>query len=169
MLTVHFQVTVRCQHTTGKSLRQPVYKTLKDVWLQPDTIREPESAFTKMPLIKLCEYSATEQCFTLAKLFNCYYFFNTSCKFTVGSIFFSFMTDVAPALLLLALTCDLWQVAQTHPVKSTGQMSDTCVADAQALLKNITDTLLEVGLQNYMSLKSFACRTERCLRVHDLL
>ncbi|XP_047446507.1 uncharacterized protein zmp:0000001127 isoform X2 [Mugil cephalus] len=50
---------------------------------------------------------------------------------------------IAPALLLLALTCDVWQVGQTMPVDYKINMADSCIDHARALLVNITDTLSE--------------------------
>ncbi|KAM9349936.1 interleukin-12 subunit alpha-like [Symphorus nematophorus] len=48
---------------------------------------------------------------------------------------------ISPALLLLVLTCPLWQLSQSVPVMSKGPMTDTCVLYARTLLQNITDTL----------------------------
>ncbi|XP_070701815.1 interleukin-12 subunit alpha [Pempheris klunzingeri] len=47
----------------------------------------------------------------------------------------------APALLLLVLTCPLWQAGQSLPVMSKGPMTDSCVSYARTLLLNITDAL----------------------------
>ncbi|XP_071374643.1 interleukin-12 subunit alpha [Centroberyx affinis] len=53
-----------------------------------------------------------------------------------------------PALLLLVLTCPLWQVSQSSPVQPMrkGQVTDSCVFYAQSLLWNITDALTQNNL-----------------------
>uniref|UniRef100_A0A3Q2W9Y4 Interleukin-12 subunit alpha-like n=1 Tax=Haplochromis burtoni TaxID=8153 RepID=A0A3Q2W9Y4_HAPBU len=43
-----------------------------------------------------------------------------------------------PALLLLVLTCPLWQISQSVPLMG---MQDSCVLYARTLLQNITDVL----------------------------
>ncbi|CAK6969464.1 interleukin-12 subunit alpha-like [Scomber scombrus] len=49
-----------------------------------------------------------------------------------------------PALLLLVVSCPVWQVSQSLPVK--GPMKDSCVFYARTLLENITDTLTQNNL-----------------------
>ncbi|KAL3988463.1 hypothetical protein ACER0C_012781 [Sarotherodon galilaeus] len=46
-----------------------------------------------------------------------------------------------PALLLLVLTCPLWQVSQSVPLMAKEPMRDSCVLYARTLLQNITDVL----------------------------
>uniref|UniRef100_UPI0037E81607 interleukin-12 subunit alpha n=1 Tax=Semicossyphus pulcher TaxID=241346 RepID=UPI0037E81607 len=53
---------------------------------------------------------------------------------------------LSPALLLLVLTCPLWQVSQSMSVISKGPMTDSCVFYARTLLKNITETLTQENL-----------------------
>ncbi|XP_010751000.2 interleukin-12 subunit alpha [Larimichthys crocea] len=52
----------------------------------------------------------------------------------------------SPALLLLVLTCPLWQVSQSLPVMSNGQLTDSCGLYAKTLLQNITATLKQNNL-----------------------
>ncbi|XP_040911798.1 interleukin-12 subunit alpha [Toxotes jaculatrix] len=47
---------------------------------------------------------------------------------------------ITPALLLLVLSCPLWQVSQSLPVIK-GPMTDSCVIYAGTLLRNISDAL----------------------------
>uniref|UniRef100_A0A668VBS9 Zmp:0000001127 n=1 Tax=Oreochromis aureus TaxID=47969 RepID=A0A668VBS9_OREAU len=46
-----------------------------------------------------------------------------------------------PALLLLVLTCPLWQVSQSVPLMAKEPMRESCVLYARTLLQNITDVL----------------------------
>ncbi|XP_044222899.1 interleukin-12 subunit alpha, partial [Thunnus albacares] len=62
----------------------------------------------------------------------------------VGLYFLFFLPDFTPALLLLVLSCPVWQVSQSLPVK--GPMTDSCVIYARTLLENITDTLMQNNL-----------------------
>ncbi|KAM4552901.1 interleukin-12 subunit alpha [Odontesthes bonariensis] len=50
------------------------------------------------------------------------------------------------ALLLLALSCRLWQVSQSLPVMGKGPMTDSCTLYARTLLQNITDALAQTKL-----------------------
>ncbi|CAJ1072196.1 interleukin-12 subunit alpha [Xyrichtys novacula] len=50
------------------------------------------------------------------------------------------------ALMLLLLTCPLWQLSQSVPVMSKGQMTDSCVSYAQTLLQDIATTLTQTDL-----------------------
>ncbi|XP_047446506.1 uncharacterized protein zmp:0000001127 isoform X1 [Mugil cephalus] len=137
MLTVHFQVTVKSKHyrTQREIPASACIKHLRS--LSSDTTRDQQPT-TKMQLIKLCEYSVTEHCFILAKLL---YFVILAVNLLL--YLFLFIADIAPALLLLALTCDVWQVGQTMPVDYKINMADSCIDHARALLVNITDTLSE--------------------------
>uniref|UniRef100_A0A667X1B3 Uncharacterized LOC115374900 n=1 Tax=Myripristis murdjan TaxID=586833 RepID=A0A667X1B3_9TELE len=56
-------------------------------------------------------------------------------------------TYFTPALLLLVLTCPLWQVGHLSPVPlmHNTPITDSCVFYAKSLLWNITDTLKQVG------------------------
>uniref|UniRef100_A0A3Q3K6S8 Interleukin-12 subunit alpha n=1 Tax=Monopterus albus TaxID=43700 RepID=A0A3Q3K6S8_MONAL len=51
-----------------------------------------------------------------------------------------------PALLLVMLSCPLWQVSQALPVMTKGPMTDSCVVYARSLLQNITDALTQKNL-----------------------
>ncbi|XP_008290746.1 interleukin-12 subunit alpha [Stegastes partitus] len=44
-------------------------------------------------------------------------------------------------LLLLVLTCSVWEVSRSLPVKGKEPMTDSCVLNAQTLLRSITDVL----------------------------
>uniref|UniRef100_A0AAT9JIS0 Interleukin-12 subunit alpha n=1 Tax=Amphiprion clarkii TaxID=80970 RepID=A0AAT9JIS0_AMPCL len=46
-----------------------------------------------------------------------------------------------PALLLLVLTCSVWELSQSLPVKGKEPMTDSCVLYAQTLLRSITEVL----------------------------
>ncbi|XP_040000344.1 interleukin-12 subunit alpha-like [Xiphias gladius] len=52
----------------------------------------------------------------------------------------------APALLLLVLSCPLWQVSQSLPMMGKGPMTDSCVSYGRTLLQNITDALTQNNL-----------------------
>ncbi|KAM6990075.1 uncharacterized protein LKV04_009648 [Tautogolabrus adspersus] len=52
----------------------------------------------------------------------------------------------SPSLLLLVLTCPLWQFSQSMPLMSQGPLTDSCVFYAQTLLQNITETLTQKNL-----------------------
>lgn len=86
-----------------------------------------------MPLIKLCEYNVS----WLKSLI----FPRDILQLSNFSLFF---LDFTPALLLLVLTCPLWQISQSVPLMG---MQDSCVLYARTLLQNITDVLNQVGLQ----------------------
>uniref|UniRef100_A0A3Q1BJS4 Interleukin-12 subunit alpha n=1 Tax=Amphiprion ocellaris TaxID=80972 RepID=A0A3Q1BJS4_AMPOC len=47
----------------------------------------------------------------------------------------------APALLLVVLTCSVWELSQSLPVKGKEPMTDSCVLYAQTLLRSITEVL----------------------------
>ncbi|XP_071347947.1 interleukin-12 subunit alpha [Trachinotus anak] len=51
------------------------------------------------------------------------------------------LTDFTPALLLLVLSCPLWQLSQSLPTMRKGPVKDSCVLYAQTLLQNITEAL----------------------------
>lgn len=86
-----------------------------------------------MPLIKLCEYNVSWlKSLIFQEIFYSYL------------IFLFFFLDFTPALLLLVLTCPLWQISQSVPLMG---MQDSCVLYARTLLQNITDVLNQVGLQ----------------------
>uniref|UniRef100_A0A8D3DYU8 Interleukin 12A n=1 Tax=Scophthalmus maximus TaxID=52904 RepID=A0A8D3DYU8_SCOMX len=53
---------------------------------------------------------------------------------------------VAPALLLLVLSCPLWQVSKSLPMMSRGPMTDSCASHARTLLQNITGALTQNNL-----------------------
>ncbi|XP_034559326.1 interleukin-12 subunit alpha-like [Notolabrus celidotus] len=50
------------------------------------------------------------------------------------------------ALLVLLLSCPLWQVSQSVPVMSKALMTDSCVLNAHKLLQDITTTLTQLDL-----------------------
>ncbi|XP_022078945.1 interleukin-12 subunit alpha [Acanthochromis polyacanthus] len=52
-----------------------------------------------------------------------------------------FLSDSTPALLLLVLTCSVWQLSQSLPVKGKEPITDSCVLHAQTLLRSITEVL----------------------------
>ncbi|CAG5896733.1 unnamed protein product [Menidia menidia] len=49
-------------------------------------------------------------------------------------------------LLLLVLSCPMWQVGQCLPVMGKGPLSDSCASQAWMLLQNITDALGQTQL-----------------------
>uniref|UniRef100_A0AAQ6APT8 Interleukin-12 subunit alpha n=1 Tax=Amphiprion ocellaris TaxID=80972 RepID=A0AAQ6APT8_AMPOC len=51
------------------------------------------------------------------------------------------LPDSAPALLLVVLTCSVWELSQSLPVKGKEPMTDSCVLYAQTLLRSITEVL----------------------------
>uniref|UniRef100_A0A3Q1FE94 Interleukin-12 subunit alpha-like n=1 Tax=Acanthochromis polyacanthus TaxID=80966 RepID=A0A3Q1FE94_9TELE len=51
-----------------------------------------------------------------------------------------------PALLLLVLTCSVWQLSQSLPVKGKEPITDSCVLHAQTLLRSITERNLFSGI-----------------------
>ncbi|XP_072220174.1 interleukin-12 subunit alpha [Leuresthes tenuis] len=59
------------------------------------------------------------------------------------------------ALLLLALSCRMWQVSQSLPVMDKGPMTDSCTLYARMLLQNITDALAQTKL-----FRGFDCAKE---------
>ncbi|XP_035491132.2 interleukin-12 subunit alpha, partial [Scophthalmus maximus] len=65
--------------------------------------------------------------------------------YSCGSVFLC-LTDVAPALLLLVLSCPLWQVSKSLPMMSRGPMTDSCASHARTLLQNITGALTQNNL-----------------------
>ncbi|XP_069574450.1 interleukin-12 subunit alpha isoform X1 [Brachyistius frenatus] len=67
-------------------------------------------------------------------------------RFIVGT--FLYFPDFTPALLVLVLTCPVWQVSQSLPVMGKGPMTDSCVLYAQTLLQNITDVLTQNNLSS---------------------
>uniref|UniRef100_A0A3B4FSY5 Zmp:0000001127 n=1 Tax=Pundamilia nyererei TaxID=303518 RepID=A0A3B4FSY5_9CICH len=56
----------------------------------------------------------------------------------INLIFQEIFYNFTPALLLLVLTCPLWQISQSVPLMG---MQDSCVLYARTLLQNITDVL----------------------------
>uniref|UniRef100_UPI0009B32F9A interleukin-12 subunit alpha n=1 Tax=Monopterus albus TaxID=43700 RepID=UPI0009B32F9A len=66
--------------------------------------------------------------------------------FTNVTLLFFFLIDSTPALLLVMLSCPLWQVSQALPVMTKGPMTDSCVVYARSLLQNITDALTQKNL-----------------------
>uniref|UniRef100_A0AAQ5YZW5 Zmp:0000001127 n=1 Tax=Amphiprion ocellaris TaxID=80972 RepID=A0AAQ5YZW5_AMPOC len=54
---------------------------------------------------------------------------------------FFLLPDSAPALLLVVLTCSVWELSQSLPVKGKEPMTDSCVLYAQTLLRSITEVL----------------------------
>ncbi|XP_008332193.1 interleukin-12 subunit alpha [Cynoglossus semilaevis] len=48
-----------------------------------------------------------------------------------------------PALLLLGLSCSLWQISQALPMKTTARVTDSCVLHAHTLLQNISGALTQ--------------------------
>lgn len=59
--------------------------------------------------------------------------------------FLLLLSDVSPALLLLLLTCPVWQPGQSLPISEKSSVSDSCVLQARNLLESITRTLEQVG------------------------
>ncbi|XP_041805812.1 interleukin-12 subunit alpha-like [Chelmon rostratus] len=53
---------------------------------------------------------------------------------------------LSPALLLLVLSCPLWQPSHSLPVMNKGPMTDSCVSYARTLLQNITHALTQNNL-----------------------
>uniref|UniRef100_A0A3B5ACZ0 Interleukin-12 subunit alpha n=1 Tax=Stegastes partitus TaxID=144197 RepID=A0A3B5ACZ0_9TELE len=53
-------------------------------------------------------------------------------------------------LLLLVLTCSVWEVSRSLPVKGKEPMTDSCVLNAQTLLRSITDRNLFSGIDCMM-------------------
>uniref|UniRef100_A0A3Q1EJ45 Interleukin-12 subunit alpha-like n=1 Tax=Acanthochromis polyacanthus TaxID=80966 RepID=A0A3Q1EJ45_9TELE len=56
-----------------------------------------------------------------------------------------------PALLLLVLTCSVWQLSQSLPVKGKEPITDSCVLHAQTLLRSITEVLRNSTDRNLFS------------------
>ncbi|KAM9718478.1 uncharacterized protein ACNS7B_019649 [Menidia menidia] len=56
------------------------------------------------------------------------------------------LPDFTSVLLLLVLSCPMWQVGQCLPVMGKGPLSDSCASQAWMLLQNITDALGQTQL-----------------------